>query len=316
MFKKLRNKLILINLGVTSAVIVVTFVAIYLVSTRVAEGRGPKMPNLQVTMSENGSAVDYSGDFQDAMWETVQEERKSAANTLLATLVVSGVLIEVVVAVVSYFLAEEAIKPVREAFTAQKVFIANASHEIKTPLAAIAANLEAADISGNHFIDNVAYETEKLAKLNGELLTLARTDLLNEVQSEEVDLTVVARRTIQSFEPRMGEKKLTVKIDLSRKVKINVADFEQILTILLDNAVKYSRNLVRVQLTERELVVENDGKKIAKDQLAQVFERFYQVDKSAEGVGLGLSIAKSLAERNHWKLTAESDKTTRFVLAF
>ena len=316
MFKKLRNKLILINLGVTSAVIVVTFVAIYLVSTRVAEGRGPKMPNLQVTMSENGSAVDYSGDFQDAMWETVQEERKSAANTLLATLVVSGVLIEVVVAMVSYFLAEEAIKPVREAFTAQKVFIANASHEIKTPLAAIAANLEAADISGNHFIDNVAYETEKLAKLNGELLTLARTDLLNEVQSEEVDLTVVARRTIQSFEPRMGEKKLTVKIDLSRKVKINVADFEQILTILLDNAVKYSRNLVRVQLTERELVVENDGKKIAKDQLAQVFERFYQVDKSAEGVGLGLSIAKSLAERNHWKLTAESDKTTRFVLAF
>lgn len=316
MFKKLRNKLILINLGVTSAVIVVTFVAIYLVSTRVAEGRGPKMPNLQVTMSENGSAVDYSGDFQDAMWETVQEERKSAANTLLATLVVSGVLIEVVVAMVSYFLAEEAIKPVREAFTAQKVFIANASHEIKTPLAAIAANLEAADISGNHFIDNVAYETEKLAKLNGELLTLARTDLLNEVQSEEVDLTVVARRTIQSFEPRMGEKKLTVKIDLSRKVKINVADFEQILTILLDNAVKYSRNLVRVRLTERELVVENDGKKIAKDQLAQVFERFYQVDKSAEGVGLGLSIAKSLAERNHWKLTAESDKTTRFVLAF
>ena len=321
MFRKLRNKLILINLGVTSVVLVAAFVAIYLVSTRMAEGREPRMSSLSVSVDDNGSAVSFSGDFdgnfRDAVIQTMREERASAAKTLLITLIASGIAIEIVVALVSYFLAEEAIKPVREAYTAQKVFIANASHEIKTPLAAIAANLEAADIQGNHFIDNVAYETERLTKLNGELLTLARTDLMNEGQSQETDLRELVKQTTARFEPRMGKKQLDVKVSLARKVKINAADFEQILVILLDNAVKYSDKRVRVRLSEKELVVENDGKTIAKDDLPRVFERFYQTDKSAEGVGLGLAIAKSLTERNRWKITADSDdKVTRFSLNF
>ena len=135
MFKKLRNKLIWINLGITSVVIVVTFTAIYLSSTQSAQNRPPRV---ELTMGDDKVEF-YAEDFE----KVLANERQAAAQDLLVTLLISGLAIEIVVAVISYFLAEEAIKPVREAYTAQKVFIANASHEIKTPLAAITANLEA-----------------------------------------------------------------------------------------------------------------------------------------------------------------------------
>ena len=126
----------------------------------------------------------------------------------------------------------------REAYEAQKVFIANASHEIKTPLAAISANLEAADIKGNKWISNVEIETAKLTNLNNELLKLARTDLMESGATEEVELVALTNRVLDRFEPRLGGKKLVRKINLSGKVKINISDFEQILSILMDNAVK------------------------------------------------------------------------------
>ena len=172
MFRKLRNKLIFINLGITSLVVVIVFTVIYISSTRIADNR-PPMPN--------DRREEFSEDVENFVEKSIAAERQTAARDLLITLIISGVAIEIMVAFISYFLADEAIKPVREAYEAQKVFIANASHEIKTPLAAISANLEAADIKNNRWISNVEKETAKLTILNGELLTLARTDLINTV---------------------------------------------------------------------------------------------------------------------------------------
>ena len=308
MFKKLRNKLILINLGITTAVIVTVFSAIYIISTRSANER-PPVPE--------GKIEFYSDDVENIIQISIKNEKQAAARDLLVLLIVSGVAIELVVALVSYFLAEEAIKPVKEAYQAQRVFIANASHEIKTPLAAIAANLEAADIHGNKWISNVERETEKLAALNGELLTLARTDLVTDVKAEEVDLRAPLLREIESLEPRMKEVDFTKRITVEGKVKINTADFTQIFGILMDNAIKYNGGRIRLSVTPHEMVVANDGAGISREALPHIFDRFYQADKTAEGVGLGLAIAKSLAERNHWSLTAESDsKETKFRLKY
>lgn len=303
MFNKLRNKLIWINLGITTVVLVAAFAAIYVFYTQAA-GRRPPVNDVVV----------MSDDFERVINVTVEQERQAAAQDLLVMLVVSGVAILVVVAAVSYFLAEAAVKPVREAYTAQKVFIANASHEIKTPLAAIEANLEAADISGNRWIDNVAAETEKLATLNGELLELARTDLVSAGETQEVDLKQLATEEIESFLPRL--LKIDFKKTLSSRGKIKIApdDFRQILRILLDNAVKYCDERIVLTLDNHELVVKNDGARIGRADLPHVFERFYQTDKSAEGVGLGLSIAKALADRNGWQLAASSNKMTTFTL--
>ena len=309
MFRKLRNKLIWINLGITTLVIVVAFTAIYVSATESANSRPPRV---EVTMGEERVEF-YSEDFERAL----VTERQAAAQDLLVRLIVAGVTIEIIVAALSYFLAEEAIKPVKETYNAQKVFIANASHEIKTPLAAIEANLEAADITGNKWIDNVASETEKLASLNAELLSLAQTDLVKDVAMQEVDLKAPVAEVVASFEPRM--KDIDFKKTISNgcgKVRTNPDDLVQILRILLDNAIKYCDSKIVLTVSGTEIVVKNDGAKIAAEDLPHVFERFYQTDKSAEGVGLGLSIAKSLADRNGWRLVVRSDRMTSFTLRF
>ena len=315
MFKRLRNKLIAINMGVTSVVVLVVFTAIYFSSTRSAENRPVRPMEWSVTVDDGDK--EYIERFEDYVIVSLREERQLAARNLLVTLIVSGIAIELMVFLVSYLTAEQAIKPVREAYDAQKIFIANASHEIKTPLAAIQANLEAADVRNNKWIRNVEIETTKLAELNGELLNLARTDLTNEVKVEEVDLRTVTLGVLESFEPRLGSKTLKKTLAVPGKLKINMADFSQILTILIDNAVKYSDREISIELRPHQLIVANDGATIPADKISHVFDRFYQVDKTTEGVGLGLAIAKSVAERNHWKITASSNNgKTRFVLDF
>ena len=304
MFQKLRNRLILINFSISSVVILITFTAIYISSTRSADMRPPMM---SVSIDSEASKL------FDA-W--IRSEREAAARNLLLSLIVSGIGIELAVVFISYYLAEEAIKPVKEAYESQKVFIANASHEIKTPLAAISANLEAADIKNNHWIDNVAMETEKLTALNSELLTLARTDLVNIVTSEEVNVKELVEKQLKSFEPRMKDIKFKKELNVSDKVKVNANDFSQLLGILMDNAIKYSDKKITLTLEDHVLKVTNDGATISKDALPHVFDRFYQADKNSEGVGLGLSIAKSLADRNHWNLSVKSNSNTTFTLNF
>lgn len=307
MFRKLRNKLIFINLAITTLIILTAFTAIYLFATRSANERPP--------MSNNSDV--FSIEIERLIQESINEEKQAAARDLLVTLIVSGITIEVIVALMSFYLAEESIKPVREAYEAQKVFIANASHEIKTPLAAISANLEAADIHGNKWINNVEKEVEKLSALNGELLTLARTDLVEDSVLDEVDLKKVTAECLKGFESRLAGKTFKPKYSVHGKVKLSRRDYEQVLGILMDNAIKYANKLITLEITDERLVVGNDGAVISEKDLPHVFERFYQADKSSEGVGLGLSIAKSVAMRNGWELSVDSDaKMTRFVLEF
>ena len=309
MFRKLRNKLIFINLGITSLVVVIVFTVIYISSTRIADNR-PPMP------SDNRLEFEFSQDVKDFVEMSITVERQTAARDLLITLIISGVAIEIMVAFISYFLAGEATKPVREAYEAQKVFIANASHEIKTPLAAISANLEAADIKNNRWISNVEKETAKLTILNGELLTLARTDLINTVNLEEVDLGAATLRELETFEPRLDGIDFEKDINIG-KVKINISDYRQVLGILMNNAIKYCDKKISVALNDRELKIKNDGTMISEKDLAHIFDRFYQADKSAEGVGLGLSIAKALADCNNWKISVKStDSETEFAVKF
>ena len=307
MFRKLRNKLIFINLAITTLIILTAFTAIYLFATRSANERPPMSNNPDV----------FSIEIERLIQESINEEKQAAARDLLVTLIVSGITIEVIVALMSFYLAEESIKPVREAYEAQKVFIANASHEIKTPLAAISANLEAADIHGNKWISNVEKEVEKLSGLNGELLTLARTDLVEDSMLDEVDLKKVTAECLKGFEPRLAGKTFKPKYSVHGKVKLSKRDYEQVLSILMDNAIKYSNKLITLEVTDERLVMGNDGAVISEKDLPHVFERFYQADKSSEGVGLGLSIAKSVAMRNGWELSIDSDaKMTRFTLEF
>lgn len=310
MFRRLRNRLILINVAVTTIVLVVAFASIYLVAQEAAAHR--PIGTFSATQTNEETSITIS--------THIRAERNASLHSLLISLFTVGILVELAVVVLSYIWAEMAIRPVRDSYETQKTFIANASHEIKTPLAAISANLEAANISGNRWIDNTELEVQKLTALNQELLTLTRIDGGNVVSSrpENVEIASFLQALTDSFASRLQERKVQLKTEITpqdAKLTFNKADCEHILTILLDNAIKYSNKKVNIYYQDKNITIENDGTKIAQKDLPHIFERFYQADKSSPGVGLGLAIANSLAEHNHWHLTATSDQTTKFTLA-
>ncbi len=309
MFKNLRNRLIFINISITSVVLVVVFASIYIIYNNTSNNRPPEFDYQHMIISE---------DLENAIEIGFRRERQENSNRLLIMLLVSGAIIELIVAGVSYYLAEEAIKPVRDAYDSQRLFIANASHEIKTPLAAISANLEAADIKGNKWIKNVELETAKLTALNNQLLNLARSDIVERGISEEINPGVLTREIVDSFESRIsnGDKGLNFKNHCQKTIILNREDFVQVLSILIDNAIKYSNKKILLDVSEHKVIISNDGAKITEKDLPHLFDRFYQVDKTSDGVGLGLSIAKSLAERNGWKLSAKTGKMSTFVLDY
>ncbi|MBQ6130265.1 HAMP domain-containing histidine kinase [Candidatus Saccharibacteria bacterium] len=331
MFRKLRNRFVLLNLLTTSLILIASYSIVFAVtSVNVRQKPLPFSEPLPLDQSE--AVADFSGsvetsnfsEFETRILETrIREDRQASIDRLLLTLLCTGVAVEVIVAAFSFYFASEAIKPVKTAYETQKIFIANASHEIKTPVAAIKANLEAADLSSeNHWIKNIELEADKIERLNLDLLKLAKTDAITEaVTLEETELKPLVKSTVAGFESRLKAKHLSLKtsyrLETKTSAKLNPADFREILEILLDNAIKYSKQKISLTLSPKSLELKNDGVTIPPEKLPHIFDRFYQVDKSASGSGLGLAIADSLAKRNGWHLTAASDSSsTSFTLHF
>ncbi len=316
MFRKLRNHFILINLATTSFILITAFSSIYIVAKNSSDTRRP-VP-IEINFEESTDKQEII--FRQIMEERIIADREASLKSLLVTLIIIGITVEIVVAIFSYLFAEQAIKPVKTAYETQKIFIANASHEIKTPIAAIKANLEAADLSEeNHWIKNIEIEADKIETLNLALLRLAKTDAVQEILSvEEFDLKRTTSGIISSFSPRIEQKGIKLKNDTaSKKIKLNRSDFKEIFEILLDNAIKYCNKTIDITVTSETLTITNDGTTIPNDKISHVFDRFYQVDKTSSGSGLGLAIADSLAKRNNWQLAAKSNNSsTTFELHF
>ena len=254
----------------------------------------------------------------EAFREEIEREREEQLARLGLTLAMVGVSIEILVFVVSYMMAERSVKPVEEAYEKQREFIANASHELKTPIAAVQANFEALGATEQPWTNNIETELSRASNLVSDLLILARTDGRTVAAAKkDINIAKVVRSRAQLIEARLDGKKLNIVAPEKAMALINEADFTQVLDILLDNAVKYSKKSINISLSAHLLTVENDGKTIPAEKLNKLFERFYQVDKTTEGSGLGLAIAKAVADQNKWKIWAESDKTgTKFSVSF
>lgn len=308
MFKKLRNEFILTNMLTTTAILVIAFVSIFAVSAAGTRRELPPAPK----------AFNKSNEMLEAFREEIEREREEQLARLGLTLAMVGVSIEILVFVVSYMMAERSVKPVEEAYEKQREFIANASHELKTPIAAVQANFEALGATEQPWTDNIETELSRASNLVSDLLTLARTDGRTVAAAKkDINIAKVVRSRAQLIEARLDGKKLNIVAPEKEMALINEADFTQVLDILLDNAVKYSKKSINISLSAHLLTVENDGKTIPAEKLNKLFERFYQVDKTTEGSGLGLAIAKAVADQNKWKIWAESDKTgTKFSVSF
>ena len=307
MFKKLRNKFIWTNMITATVIIVIAFASIFF-ATAVSHREPVNMHRESTESSE----------MTERFEEVVKRDRANRLQNLGFTLIAVGLMIEFLVFGVSYYLSERAVTPVKQAYEKQKEFIANASHELKTPIAAARANFEALGTTEQPWTDNVDMELDRASKLVNDLLTLARTDgRTTSLKKKEVDVAKIVEKRAQLVKARLGDKALKVNVPKTCKVVLAESDLMQVLDILFDNAAKYSKSFIEVIVNEKSIAVVNDGKTIPADKLEKIFDRFYQTDKTAEGSGLGLAIAKAVADQNRWKLVANSDKkTTTFTLSF
>lgn len=308
MFSNLRNKFIAIIMLVSTSVLLIAFSAIYLsAAIRIREPH-PMPDNFNtVAPRENEKVSDSNNGMAKAFEDEIHKERAEHLKTLLVSLIFVGIVTEALVFVLSILLVEKAIAPVKHAYENQREFIANASHELKTPIAAVQANFEALGATEQPWVNNIETELNRANNLVKDLLTLARTDGRMQTEAKEVDLVGLIRRRTKLAKARLGEKELELDLPKEKIVKLASSDYLQIVDILIDNAIKYSEKKIVVSLKDKTLRIMNDGKKIPAEKGKKIFDRFYQVDKTAEGSGLGLSIAKAVADKNKWKLALGPD---------
>lgn len=268
-------------------------------------------------VTENQGMFRYS--FVDMTTEQAVLDR------LVYTFVGVSIFTFLMILVISNILTNRSLLPIRKAFDQQKRFISDASHELKTPLAVIGANVDvlldseqgAEDKKWLHYIRS---EVERMGKLTNDLLYLTQVenDEGHEVLHTETFVNDHIESMMLGLDAVCYEKKISLdyEMDEDLKFKGNSEQFVQMVLILMDNAIKYTPEGGSVQMSLRKnhhnmtLSVKNTGAGISSEEMPFLFDRFYRVDKARnrrEGsYGLGLSIAKAIVDQHKGKITCES----------
>lgn len=247
-----------------------------------------------------------------------------------------GLLSIGLVFIVSLFLASKAIRPIKTSWEKQTIFIADASHELRTPLAVVNSNLEIVMEnqnetvgSQNKWLGNIQSELERMKKLVDDLLFLARADDEGEMPKEHFDLSYLLYKIYNAFMPLAQKKGLKLLLDTKDNITVYGNEFriKQLITILLDNAIKYTdnRGIIELKLeagsSTIQLSISDTGEGIAKEDMSKIFDRFYRVDKSRSrsdgGSGLGLAIAKCIVNEHKGTINVVSEvsKGTEFTIS-
>ena len=256
-------------------------------------------------------------------------DNSSVYSTLWNTILVCCVLFLASVAVIfliSLALSGIAINPVKVAWNKQKQFVADASHELKTPLTVILANN---NIMMSHkdskveeeikWLQSTEEEAQHMKKLIDQMLFLAKSDSeSSKTELAKVNVSEIIEAASLNFEPIAFEKGILLDCEIEPDVIIdsNETMLNQLSHILIDNAIKYSviDGIVRIKLFKRNdkfiFSVNNKGNVISKEELAHIFDRFYRAEKSrtTKGYGLGLSIAQNITNSIGGKISVESNE--------
>ena len=230
------------------------------------------------------------------------------------------------------FLSARIVKPFSQSYEKQKQFITDAGHELKTPLTIIDADTEvlAMDIGENEWLHDIQNQTKRLAQLTNDLILLSRME--EQPQTERIefpvsDLVEEAAAAFQALAKTQG-KQLSCHIQPMLSMVGDEKAIRQLVSILLDNAIKYSDSGGRIELTlEKQknmirLSVFNTARSVPRESLPRLFDRFYRADQSRNsrtgGYGLGLSIASAVVSAHKGKIwaTTQDEKSLLIVAAF
>lgn len=275
----------------------------------------------------------YSTGFEDDILIHVLD--CSTDLNAVKSLLITSVLVALVGLIVAFLfilkMSGQAVKPVKISIEKQKQFITNAGHELKTPLSAIATNMDilSMDLGPNEWVDGTRRQVFRLRKLVGNLVSLSKMEEENTMLEMMVfSVSELAGDCADDFESiaEMNGKELVKHITPDLKMTGDASTIHQLMAILLDNAIKYSLENAQIEFS-----ISSEGKNVciqtvnswenlvSKEDLEKLFERFYRGDTSrnndgnSKGYGLGLSIAKAIVEKNHGKINISLDNQRRIV---
>ncbi|MBQ6314879.1 MAG: HAMP domain-containing histidine kinase [Mogibacterium sp.] len=264
---------------------------------------------------------------------------------LYASIIMSVIGLAAVFVIICYF-AGRIVRPVAESYEKQKRFITDAGHEIKTPLTIIKANIdlmkmdiddaaeeESADVNAlagtlNESLDDITGQVDRLTTLTNDLVYLSRMEEgSGSLTMTEVPVSDIVSETAGSFEPVAVERKKTISSEIEPMISMqgSTKELEKLVSILMENALKYSPEGDNIGVTLRKegknVVLEVRNKSmtpLSDEDLAHVFERFYRTDKSrnsaAGGHGIGLSMASAITAAHGGKIRARSGDGTEFIV--
>jgi signal transduction histidine kinase len=218
----------------------------------------------------------------------------------------------------------------------RRQFVSDASHELKTPLASI--KLLSDSILQNdmdmdtvkEFVGDIGNEAERLNRMSSKLLSLSRTESIDEVENEIISIVPTAQRVVRMLINIAQKNGVTIRTDFQQDSTILIPedDLYQIIFNLVENGIKYNRSggTLTLTLNRKEeyavLTISDTGVGIPSDAIPHLFDRFFRVDKARSrksgGSGLGLSIVKSMVEKNYGTIDVESipDKGSTFTVCF
>lgn len=284
------------------------------------KGEGLKIGNLYLSQ--------YSYNYHDD--KIVIINTKSINDRLLLTLIKSIILLiifEIIVYYIAKLLTNNITKPAEDAFKKQKDFIADASHELKTPLAVIMASSDElkSDKKNSKYVDNIKYESERMNNLIKSLLDLSKLENGISIDNKkEENISKIIEKVSLTFEAVAFEESIEIDTNIEDNILFNCNkdEIERLISIIVDNAIKHSykdkKVLVKAFKDKNSINIEitNTGDPIKDGDEEKIFERFYRADKSrkreSNRYGLGLAIAKNIVINHNGTIEAYSknNKTT------
>ena len=251
-------------------------------------------------------------------------------NSLQSSLLIF-ILLEIIIIFISKIITNWITKPAQDSFDKQRQFIADASHELKTPLSVIIASSEALEENPKEkkWIKNIKNEADRMNQLIINLLDLASSERNIKDELKPENISKIIELSVLTFEGKAFEKNIKLLYNIKENIsyKVNSSDIKQLVEILLDNAIKHSDSneniYINLDESNNEIVftVTNKGDEIPVGSEEKIFERFYRVDKSRNRnenrYGLGLSIAKNIVLNHNGTISAKSNNgITTFKIVF
>ncbi len=246
--------------------------------------------------------------------QDTSNKSNAAARAFGTALIILGVG---ALALLTFFLSKFITEPARKALEREKQFVSDASHELKTPISAISINAQALEMeSDNINVKNILSETKRMNSLIEKLLTLSKYEKTPIKDKEICSMSDILNEISLTYESIAFEKEIGYQYEIEDGITVrgDEDELKQLAVILIDNAIKNTEplGLVTINLSKQNnhcvFEVKNTGKGIAEKDLPHIFERFYTLSnsRSDNSFGLGLPIAKSIAERYKGTITVNS----------